>query len=122
LDTIHFGSQLNGPWADGGLPNVPNLALGKIDCGVGIEEQSANTKNELLIYPNPASQSIVISRQSLVNTIEVTNLLGQVCIIPPWKGGNGDLSIYISALSNGIYFIKATDEKGNVMNTKFVKE
>jgi hypothetical protein len=32
------------------------------------------------------------------------------------------ISINVSILPNGIYFIKATDEKGNVSNGKFVKE
>ena len=93
----------------------------KVSVSTGVE-LLAFENGQLEVYPNPASQSLVISCKSVVNTIEVTNLLGQVCIIPPCKGGKGDLSIEISTLSNGIYFIKATDEKGNVMNAKFVKE
>jgi hypothetical protein len=120
-NAIQFGSHAAGPWADGGLPNVPNLNLGKLNCDVGIQATAVN-KNELLIYPNPASQSIVISNKSLVNTIEITDLLGRVCIIPPLQRGLGGLEINIEALPNGIYFLKATDEFGNITNTKFVKQ
>jgi hypothetical protein len=122
LDTISFGSPPQSTGADGGIPNVPNLALGKIDCTIGIEEGISN-QNELNIFPNPVTNQLtVVSNQLTVNTIEVTNILGQVCITPPCKGGKGDLLIDISTLPNGIYFIKATDEKGNVVNGKFVKE
>ncbi|MEN9523537.1 MAG: hypothetical protein RL065_1914 [Bacteroidota bacterium] len=34
----------------------------------------------------------------------------------------GGLESNISNLPQGVCFIKATDEKGNVMNAKFVKE
>jgi hypothetical protein len=138
-NAIQFGNHTTGPWADGGLPNTPNFALGKIDCGVGVQEV-ANTKEGLVIYPNPASQSIVISHQLLVNTIEVTDVLGRTKMVRQ-AHHNGDVlavspspleragvrslvgfEIDVSTLSNGIYFIKATDEKGNIMNAKFVKE
>ena len=83
----------------------------------------SHSTNELNIYPNPVKDKLSVrSNQFTVNTIVVTNLLGQVCIIPPCKGGKGDFSINISTLSNGIYFIKATDEKGNISFAKFIKE
>ncbi|MEN9522356.1 MAG: hypothetical protein RL065_733, partial [Bacteroidota bacterium] len=34
----------------------------------------------------------------------------------------GGFELNISNLPKGIYFLKATDEKGNVKNAKFVKE
>jgi hypothetical protein len=87
--------------------------------GDGVEEVG---KGKLEVYPNPASQSLVVNSKSSVNTIEVTDVLGRVCSIPPCKGGEGDLLVDVSGLSNGIYFIKATDIKGNILNGKFVKE
>jgi hypothetical protein len=93
----------------------------------GVEEIGVS---KLEVYPNPASQSIVISHQSLVNAIEVTDLLGRTCIIPPLQGfesrsnreGKGDLLINVETLPQGIYFIKATDTNGNISVGKFVKE
>ncbi|MEY4875617.1 MAG: hypothetical protein RL708_766 [Bacteroidota bacterium] len=88
------------------------------------------SKEQLVVYPNPAQQSIVISHQSLVNTIVVTDVLGRVCSIPPFErlqipkesGGLGGFELNISTLSKGIYFIKATDVNGNQLNGKFVKQ
>jgi hypothetical protein len=40
----------------------------------------------------------------------------------PLERGLGGLKLNISNLPQGIYFIKATDKNGNVLNGKFVKE
>jgi hypothetical protein len=88
------------------------------DDGVEVVESG-----KLEVYPNPAENQLTVGgNQFSVNTIEVSNVLGQVCIIPPYQGGKGDVSINIAALPSGIYFIKATDVKGNTINGKFVKQ
>ncbi|MEY2829464.1 MAG: hypothetical protein RIQ33_1322, partial [Bacteroidota bacterium] len=87
----------------------------------GFEDVTEN-KEQLVVYPNPAEQSIVIRHQSLVNTIVVTDVMGRNCIIPPLQGGKGDVSIDVSSLYNGIYFIKATASNGSQLNGKFVKQ
>jgi hypothetical protein len=97
---------------------------------IGITE-SLNSKNEIIIYPNPANNQLTVSSSQLtVSTIEVTNVLGQACIIPPLQRELGLQTPYLSegfeinieTLPNGIYFLKATDTNGNTMNAKFVKE
>ncbi len=85
-------------------------------------EQLVNDNEKLMAYPNPASQSIVISHQSLVNTIEVTNLLGQQQNVLVEKLTTNNLKLSTEHLPSGIYFIKAIDTKGNTMNAKFIKE
>jgi len=40
----------------------------------------------------------------------------------PLQRGLGGFEINVEALQKGIYFIKATDINGNVLNGKFVKE
>ena len=94
----------------------------KVNVSVGIEQITLED-GQLTVYPNPCNDKLTVSSiQFTVNTIEVTDVLGRTCFIPPCKGGKGDLSIDISTLSSGIYFIKAIDEKGNVLNAKFVKD
>ncbi|MEY2830099.1 MAG: hypothetical protein RIQ33_1957, partial [Bacteroidota bacterium] len=80
------------------------------------------TKNEISIYPNPANDYVVLSTKYSVNTIEVTNVLGQVCIISPLQVGKGNVSINIEHLPSGIYFLKTIDDKGFQQIVKFVKE
>jgi hypothetical protein len=67
-----------------------------------------DTSNQLLLI------SIVWA-----SLVKVGYALGQVCIsIINYKSE----IINVAALPSGIYFIKATDTNGNVMNGKFVKE
>ncbi|MFM2225990.1 MAG: Secretion system C-terminal sorting domain, partial [Bacteroidota bacterium] len=93
----------------------------------GVEEQFTVGSGQLVVYPNPASQSIVISHQYPklnweVNTIEVTNLLGQKQNIIVERLNTENCQLNTENLPSGIYFIKATDTKGNVKNGKFVKQ
>jgi hypothetical protein len=89
----------------------------------GVEEQLAVGSNQLIVYPNPCAEKLlVMSDKLLVNTIEVTDVLGRVCTIPPFERGLGGLELNVSTLQSGIYFIKATDINGNAMNGKFVKQ
>ncbi|MFM2225805.1 MAG: hypothetical protein RJA07_2007 [Bacteroidota bacterium] len=96
--------------------------------GDGVREvESRKSRTFGIVYPNPASQSIVISHQYPklnweVNTIEVTNLLGQQQNVIVEKLTTENCQLNTANLPSGIYFIKATDVNGNVMNGKFVKE
>ncbi|MEY4875258.1 MAG: hypothetical protein RL708_407 [Bacteroidota bacterium] len=92
-----------------------------VSVSTGVE-QLVNDNEKLVVYPNPVSQSIVISHQSLVNTIEITDVLGRVVFQQIKNSLTQQIQIDVSSLSNGIYFIKAIDKNGNVMNAKFVKE
>ncbi|MFM2226434.1 MAG: hypothetical protein RJA07_2636 [Bacteroidota bacterium] len=89
-------------------------------CGVGINE--INTNNHLVVYPNPAYQSLVISQQSMINTVEVSNVLGQRLNIEIKGLKTNNCELNTENLPSGIYFIKTTDTKGDVLNGKFVKE
>jgi hypothetical protein len=91
--------------------------------------QNISTFNftSLSIFPNPAKQSIVISSQSSesnreVNSIEITDVLGRVCITSSPLERAGVQSIDVSTLPSGIYIIKATDLYGVSVYRKIVKE
>ncbi|MFM2226378.1 MAG: hypothetical protein RJA07_2580 [Bacteroidota bacterium] len=131
FDSISFSSQL----ADASMARCPNgtgsFKLGwptfkKLNCANGVDEIISN--NKLFVYPNPASQLIVISHQSPelnreVNTIEIMDVLGRVMgSYSPLQRGLGGFEINVSELQQGIYFIKTTDENGNQLNAKFIKQ
>jgi hypothetical protein len=157
-DTITLGKSIEGmpiDWYDlqGNLlaasstlkvsPSITTSYVVKMDlCGnvsydtvtvsvsTGVE-QLAFESGQLVVYPNPVSQSLVISHQSLVYTIEVMDVLGRILMVRQahhdgisvfGHADEGSISINVETLPSGIYFIKATDEKGNVKVGKFVKE
>jgi hypothetical protein len=126
FDSISFSGQST----DASMARCPdgsgNFTLGwptfnRLNCGNGVGEVVA--KNGLIVYPNPATQSIVISHQSLVNSIEIMDVLGRVMgSYSPLQMGLGGFEINVFELQQGIYFIKATDVNGNQFVTKFIKQ
>lgn len=127
-DTIfeRFGSKLfsflsvpsycqhNAPFSDGGriynltCYNDNEISFGQ-DCSVlnvytSVEELE---KTAPVIYPNPASQSVRIQANS--NRIHLTDLSGKNHLSVAVK--NGQVKIDVSALANGIYFVRA--DSGN---------
>ncbi len=77
---------------------------------------------ELVVYPNPAKNSLFIKNSSLLNIEEVSlvNINGQVVL------HNNDFSIYngidISELKNGIYFVRVKTEEQMFTNKFVVKK
>ncbi|MEY4877470.1 MAG: hypothetical protein RL708_2620 [Bacteroidota bacterium] len=95
----------------------------------GVEEIESS---RFSIYPNPCGEKLLVTGyQLLVNTIEVTDVLGRILMVRQahhdgisvvGHADEGSISINVETLPSGIYFLKATDTKGNIMNAKFVKE
>ncbi|MFH1003906.1 MAG: T9SS type A sorting domain-containing protein [Bacteroidota bacterium] len=85
--------------------------------GIGISEFNKE-KNNFIIYPNPATDNLTIeSPQQAV--MEISSIQGQ--LIKTLATNGNKTSIDISALPNGMYFIKMKTEKGIAVK-KFVKE
>ncbi|WP_396151268.1 T9SS type A sorting domain-containing protein [Flavobacterium sp.] len=76
--------------------------------------------NFVKLYPNPASATITIESQTLnLKSIEIFNSLGQLVQAIP--NDNNQLSIDVSNLQTGTYFVKVYSDKG-VGVSKFVKQ
>ncbi|HEX8018013.1 MAG TPA: T9SS type A sorting domain-containing protein, partial [Flavobacterium sp.] len=70
-------------------------------------------------YPNPVNNSLTISNNTLMETAEITSILGQK--IKSVKVDDLHAQIDLSDLSNGIYFVKVSS--GNQEKTiKIIKE
>jgi hypothetical protein len=81
-------------------------------AGVGIPELG---NLGVMIYPNPAQENLNIVTNGTFNKVTITDFTGKVVFI-----GNSK-SIDISALSNGVYFVKVETTQG-ISNTKFIKK
>jgi hypothetical protein len=80
-------------------------------AGVGINEID---KLGVMIYPNPTKEKINIVTNGDFNKVTITDFTGKVVFTGTSK------TIDVSALSNGVYFIKVETTQG-VSNSKFVK-
>ena len=83
---------------------------------LGITEAKENS--DLLVYPNPTNSSLTINTSVNYSSIQIVNMLGQFVFTK-----EKSISLNVSSLPGGIYFIQLVDTKGSVIGKeKFVKE
>lgn len=92
------------------------------DCSgvvVGIDENINN--NEILIYPNPTTESITIDLYGIDTplTYSLMNINGQ--IVKEGTSNTGLIIENLSSQSNGVYFLRAQTE-GQIFNYKIIKQ
>ncbi|MCL5073004.1 MAG: T9SS type A sorting domain-containing protein [Actinobacteria bacterium] len=83
-----------------------------------VSDVNENTK-QLIIYPNPASEQIVIKGEK-ISSVSIFSITGQ--ILKSQKINNADeVSVVVNELENGYYFIRI-QEKENFSVLPFVKK
>lgn len=110
---------------------IPNTANIYFDYNSPIATNTTNTTivsnlandsfalNNLKIFPNPVKNNLTISNSSLIDSVEITSILGQKMISK--KVNDLQTEINLSELSNGVYFVKVSSE-GQEKTVKIVKE
>lgn len=88
-----------------------------LPAGTGIEQVTGNN-NQVTVYPNPAQSALHIKTDiENIDSYKITNTLGELIL-----QGNYPQSVDVSALSNGIYFIRLYEQTKLVYSNKFLKE
>ncbi|AFL81945.1 hypothetical protein Aeqsu_2488 [Aequorivita sublithincola DSM 14238] len=92
-----------------------------LDDEVFIGVNSFNFK-DLSISPNPTSESFTIQSSQLIleTTISLYDIQGKILFSEKMLPQNGKLTINVSSLENGVYFVKISSE-GNVAVRKIIK-
>jgi len=87
---------------------------------VGIAEASA--QNAFMLYPNPVAGELRIQNSELkIKNVEIVDVLGQRIYNSAFNIQHSELTINVSSLSPGIYFVVITDEKNNRALKKLIK-
>lgn len=85
-----------------------------------VSSQSVDTRNDFKIYPNPASEIINITAQN-IKSYKIISQNGR--IVKKSKVVNkGHFAIYISDLSEGLYFLEVLFNDDNKLVSKFIKK
>jgi hypothetical protein len=85
---------------------------------IGVKEWS-QTKQQIIIYPNPAQKEITIQADQKIESIEVVNIIGAFMRAATAKSlSQTQQHLNISSLPNGIYFVKVN----GMYAGRFVKE
>lgn len=81
--------------------------------------KTVNAAEVLSIYPNPAKDRINVQlKNTSATSYTVVNTIGQVSLSGRLVGGN----ISIASLPKGVYFLRLSDEKGQIYTGKILKE
>ena len=78
------------------------------------------TKITLNVYPNPASNEIVVSGISKGSTIQIIDASGKV--VSTKVVSNQSQTVDISRLSKGVFFVRVSNDNGTINNTSFIKD
>jgi hypothetical protein len=91
-----------------------------VSNAVGLNEQSS-ALNKIQVYPNPASDKIVISTgidQNVSINVKIYNLIGQQIAEYKNLSLNNSADVQVSGLPNGLYMVELSD--GKIKTTKKV--
>jgi len=99
--------------------NAP-IATNAVSTTVGPNLGSdAFALNNLKYYPNPVKNTFTLSNSSVIDSVEITSLLGQKVVTKTVNDLQAEINL--SSLANGIYFVKVTSE-GQEKTIKIIKE
>jgi Alpha amylase, catalytic domain/Secretion system C-terminal sorting domain len=80
---------------------------------------SFESNNKILLYPNPDPNYFTLNAK--VSQVQIYSALGQ--LVKSFDDNQTpDYKYQVSDLSNGIYFVKATDENNHSQTLQFIKE
>ena len=88
---------------------------------VGITEY--DLENIITLYPNPATNQVFVETRgsSSLQGVVIFDIMGKSHASRIIRNENGEMSINISHLSSGIYFVQLNTEKG-ILTKKLIKE
>lgn len=91
-----------------------------ITNNVGSAVPEISAESEVLIFPNPASESIYLKNGDCISQVIITNLMGQVVLRKGIKDESAPLDI--SGLNEGTYVVTAILCQGGVVKSKLIKK
>ena len=129
LNAIHFANDTNG-YAVGHLSYTgdmgPPLSIGAIfknSTGTMLAANKVNKKEEIILYPNPASDNIIVSlAENSKNSfyVEITNCLGEIIFSKFYQADNS-AKINVESFSKGIYFLTVNSHEKRTTQKVIIK-
>ena len=85
----------------------------------GINNQD-NQNSFVQLFPNPGNEILNLKSDKQISKVEVFNMQGQ--IVKSLNTQHKEVSVIISELRNGLYFVKAILENGKIWTEKLIVE
>lgn len=87
-------------------------------CTTAISSNGETDKISLSLYPNPASDFLVIQSNNLIEKVEILNSLGELLYVSDII----DTPINIQGFARGLYFVRCTSKDKLLIAQKWIKE
>lgn len=116
INQVVFRKSDNTVITDGGTIYVDQIVYSTASTA-GVDDVNQKDDVSIAVYPNPAQTVLQVNASSIIEKMEVYNLLGQLIIV----NENSD-KIALSALLRGKYIVKIFQENGTISTKRFVKE
>lgn len=119
IDIVAFASYYNSDFKSRNVINANHLKMTDVKTISASVSSNRILKNELLIYPNPARESVFISASKFANNqkIQISDLTGRVEYSATVFKNEG-LEISLNGISNGIYIVRLISDKGQVLSNQ----
>lgn len=111
--SVYVAFKYTSSTTEGAVWDVDNIT---VTAGATVHNLSAGVS----IYPNPVSNTLNISTLSTIAKVQVLNVIGQEVMSNDFNAKN--VTINTESLTNGVYFVKVTNTKGQSSVTKIVKK
>jgi hypothetical protein len=86
-----------------------------------VKNAVSDQNNEMLVYPNPVTNYLILANTDNIIFIAVSNINGEIICLKKIQDDNTTI-INCSGLAPGIYLLNTTDNSGISYATKFIKK
>ncbi len=94
--------------------------INDLQCTTSVVDSDNNQNNPIQLFPNPAGDILNLKSNQLISKIEITTSGGQT--VKSLQSDAREITISISELKNGFYFVNATLANGNIWTGKMIKK
>lgn len=118
--SISFLNDTTG-WAGGFNTNATTGGIFKYTGPGFLSNKEFNSTSEFSVYPNPTNGVIKVASANAINKIAIYDMLGKEVFNKNFSNTSNEVSVDLSEIKTGIYFLKATSSNERVQTIKIAK-
>ncbi|MFN5629270.1 MAG: reprolysin-like metallopeptidase [Bacteroidota bacterium] len=82
--------------------------------------RNRKAENSIVLFPNPAGNSITINSQAAINRVSIYDVCGREVFQEKLNVNNSSTSLNIASISNGVYFVRVFSNSGIIGEEKII--
>ncbi len=82
--------------------------------------RNRKAENSIVLFPNPAGNSITINSQAAINRVSIYDVCGREVFQEKLNVNYSSISLNIASISNGVYFVRVFSNSGIIGEEKII--